>query len=747
MKNFNYKLLPLVVVFSIIRCNNIQAQDLNTATFFTRSEQYDKAKEVFEQLIKKEPNNSKNYFFYGENYLLDYFADTISNSQTVFFKSAKELYEKGINANPNAPLNYIGLAKIAFYLDDNKSADELLAKAKSFLLPYKKISKMKPPAKEYAFALVKIAESYIKGNNVDTSIALPLVREAIKIDSKNRDIFLITGDIYMLIKDGSNAVKYYNRAQYCDPQSPTAKMKTGNLYFKAKNLMAAIPYFEEAIKLNANYAPAYRELGQLYSMAGRYNESKENFKKYLELTQGNIPAKIRYVTALFYGKEYDEVIKNVEEILVLDKSRVYMNRIAGYSCYEKNPPDYIKALAYMDTLFKNISSDQIINKDYYYMAKILLGKNQNFQDLMKEYDNNKALLEKANKEYSNASSSAKVKLKPNIDSLSLKAEKLNKEISIANKEIDEAFSQFDKYLSFKPKDINLINEIASNYYRFSRFDMAAKTWSKLFDLGRNDINIYMQVGKSYYVGGKYKEADSIFNVAISKFPDSLEPYIYSARTNVKMDPDLKLGLANAKFKNVIEKAKYDSVKNSDYIIEACNYLGYYYLFNENYNTSREYYNRMINLDEKNSDNKVKGYNGLGAIELKIVGKENGIDSKLSALNKAESCFKQIIGIDPKNTSAKNSLKYVQDYVTQIKKGINPNELKGIVKCKTGQPIQFVSIRVKDTAAETYTNAKGEFKFEIPMGSESLIILADGYNQKEIPINWPLKPQTIILEPK
>lgn len=745
MKNIVYKLLPLVVVFSIIRCNNIKAQDLNTATFLTRSEQYDKAKEVFEQLLKKEPTNSKYYFFFGENYLLDYFADTISNSQNVFFKSSKNLYEKGVNANPNDPLNYIGLAKIAFYLDDNKTADEMRAKAKSFLLPYKKISKIKPPAKEYAFALLKIAESYIKWDNVDTSLALPLVREAIKIDSKNRDIFLITGDIYMLIKDGSNAVKYYNRAQYCDPQSPTAKMKIGNLYFKAKNLMAAIPYFEEAIKLNANYAPAYRELGQLYSIAGRYNESKENFKKYLELTQGNIPAKIRYITALFYGKEYDEVIKNVEEILLLDKSRVYMNRIAGYSCYEKNPPDYIKALAYMDTLFKNIAPDQIINKDYYYTAKILLGKNQNFQDLIKEFDNNKTLLEKANNEYSNASGSAKIKLKPNIDSISLNVEKLNKDISFANKEIDEAFAQFDKYLSFKPKDINLINEIASNYYRFSRFDMAAKTWSKLFDLGRNDINMYMQVGKSYYVGGKYKEADSIFNVTTSKFPDSLEPYIYSARTNVKMDPDLKLGLANAKFEKVIEKAKNDSIKNSDYMVEAFNYLGYYHLFNENYNKSREYYNRMINLDEKSIDNNVKGYNGLGAIELKIVGKENGIDAKLSALNKAEYWFKQIIAIDPKNTSAKNSLKYVQDYVTQIKKGINPNELKGIVKSNIGQPIQFASVRIKDTAAETYTNAKGEFRFEIPMGSEYIIISAKGFNQKEIPINRPLKSQTIILE--
>ena len=71
-------------------------------------------------------------------------------------------------------------------------------------------------------------------------------------------------------------------------------------------------------------------------------QSKANFKKYLELTAGNIPAKTRYVNSLFYAGDYDEVIKNVEEILAVDKSRAYMNRLAGYSCYEKKIPITIK---------------------------------------------------------------------------------------------------------------------------------------------------------------------------------------------------------------------------------------------------------------------------------------------------------------------------------------------------------------------------------------------------------------------
>ena len=391
---------------------NLKAQDLAAARALTKSEQYDKALAMYQQLIQKEPTNSKNYFFLGQNYLLDYFADTISNSLTVAAKSAKEIYQKGVSANATDPLNYVGLAKVAFYLNDNKTAVEMRTKARSLLLPYKNIKKIVPPAKEYAFALAMIAESYIKEAEVDTSLALPLVREAIRIDNKNEDVYLVAGDIYILVNDGSKAISFYNQAQFADPNSPTANMKIGNIYVKGRALQAAIPYYQQAIQLNASYAPAYRELGQLYLLAQRFDSSRVNFKKYLDLTAGNIPAKTKYVNALFYARDYDGVIKNVEEIFKVDKSRTYMNRIAGYSCYEKNPPDFDKALAYMETLFKTVSPERIIKKDYYYMARILLKKNQNYPKMVDELNGLKTQLDKEKSKLSiapNAAEKAKIK--------------------------------------------------------------------------------------------------------------------------------------------------------------------------------------------------------------------------------------------------------------------------------------------------------------------------------------------------
>lgn len=723
-------LAVLLTGFSI----NLKAQDLAVATALTRSEQYDKAQAMIQDLIKKEPANSKNYFFLGENYLLDYFADTISNSLAVAAKAAQEIYQKGVDANASDPLNYIGLAKVAFYQGDNSTASAMRTKARSLLLPYKNIKKIVPPAPEYAFALAKIAESYIKENKVDTALALPLIREAVKIDNKNKDVFLIAGDIYILVNDGSKAISNYKLAQFADPQSPTAAMKIGNIYVKGRALQAAIPYYEEAIQLNANYAPAYRELGQLYLLAQRFDQSKENFKKYLDLTAGNIPAKIRYVNALFYAKDYNGVITNVEDIFKVDKSRTYMNRIAGYSCYEKNPPDYDKALAYMETLFKTVAPERILWKDYQYMARILVKKNMNYPKMADELASAEKQLDAEKTKLATASLAAdKAKYKASIEGMTAKIATMKADLAKSNAEIDRAFGEYNKVLNMKPGDKSLLNEMASNYNMFRRYDGVAKTLSKMLDPAKDNTEDLMKIGRAYYNSEKYKTADSVFASIIAKTPTYIPAYLWTANTYSKMDPDLKLGLAKPKFEKLIDVAKTDSIKNAPAMMDAFGYLSYYHMMNNNFSRSKDYYNRMINLDPNNKDNKIKGYIGIGGVELRSTTTEKTNEGRLPYLSRATEAYNKILSIDPNNSFAKNQISYIGDFKRQIEKGINPNEIKGVVKNPAGQPIPYASIRVKDTAAENMTNTKGEFKFEIPQGSEILIISAKDFKSQEIPI--------------
>ena len=91
-----------------------------------------------------------------------------------------------------------------------------------------------------------------------------------------------------------------------------------------------------------------------------------------------------------------------------------------------------------------------------------------------------------------------------------------------------------------------------------------------------------------------------------------------------------------------------------------------------------------------------------------------------------------LSIDPSNENAKALIQAIR-IANSRKQAVNPNQLTGVIKNASGQAIPSASIRVKDTAAETLSGLKGEFSFEIPEGSTTLLISAKGYSTKEVTI--------------
>jgi tetratricopeptide (TPR) repeat protein len=716
-RSFKLALLP-AAVFCMVFGTGLKAQTLDEARTFTKNEQYDKAEALFQQLIKSEPANSVNYFHYGENTLQNYFADTISNSLTVATKEAADIFNKGVTANPAEPLNYVGLAKVAFFSGDNAKAEELRMQAKNLLPPYKKVTKIKDP-KAYAYTLAKIAESYIRFEEVDTSKALPFIRQAVSIDPRNSEMYIIAGDIYILVNDGSKAIRNYNLAQDWDLKSPAANMKIGSIYVKGRNLMAAIPYYEQAIALDQNYAPAYRELGQLYSMAGRFNDSKRYFEKYLELTQGNIPARIRYVNALFYAKEYEEVIKNVEQIFAVDNSRTYMNRIAGYSAYEEGNFDL--AAQYMDRLFANLSADRLIKKDWIYYARILARKNQDYSKMVIEADNETDELSKLQARYATLKSPAKEQAKADIDALTAKVEAHKATIAKAEKELSKAFEAYEKAIYFtEEEDLNLIYEKGTVQYSARRYADAASTWSRLLEKGRDSENDYIQVGRAFYQAKQFDKADEIFGKMTAKYPDNLQGYLWMANTASAKDPDSEQGLAKPRFQMILQKAAVDSVKNVKEMYDALRYLGYESLQNKKYDEAKAYYTRMMNLSP---DYRIKAHGSLSTMYM-----------TMGDYSKALEENNRILAIEPANEAARSTIQYISQLQKSAIPKAHPNEITGLISDSSGEPIAGASVRVKDTAAEAWTNARGEYKFVMPEASEALIISAKGYKSIEVPVS-------------
>jgi len=720
IQRFFKKTLLILTLLLMCGVAGLRAQTLDEAITATNNERYDKADQILQDLAKKSPS-SKICYLLGENTLLDYFSDTISNSLKVMSAEAKQQFEKGISLKADDPFNYIGLAKVAAYLGDQQTATQMRAKAKSFLLPYKKVTKI-PNAADYALTLAKLAESYIVFDEVDTTAALPLVREALTIDNKNATIYIIAGDIYLLVNNASLAIKNYNNAQDVDLKSPIANMKIGNIYVKSKNLPVAIPYFEQAIALDKNYAPAYRELGQLYSMAGKFKESKANFETYLTLTNQNIPAKIRYVNALFYSKSYADVIKNVEDILAVDKSRTYLYRLAGYSNYELK--NYAEALRYMDKLFAELPADRILKKDYIYYARIIIKKNEGYSKLLGDLDKANAELAKVKDTNEALKGTAKEKEKVAEEPYIAKVAEIQKQIDASAKELPKAYEAYEKAITFDKEDLNLnlIQEKANSIYQHRRYAEAADNWRRLIAKGRNSDENYLQIGKAYYQAKEYDKAEGTFKELQAKSPNYIAAYLWDANNAAMKDPDSKLGIAREKFKALLAKAATDSVKNAEDMFNALRFLGADAINVKKYDEAKAYYTRMANLDPKNKDYQAKAYSSMYYMYMEM----NDLGKALESNNK-------ILAIEPDNAQAKANIQYIQSLQAGAKPKADPNEISGVIKDASGTPIAGASVRVKDTAAERWTNAKGEFKFIMPENSTVLLIGANGYASKEIPI--------------
>ena len=712
-----------VILALLLFCSvaGLRAQTIQDAITATNNEQFDKADLILQNLAKSAPS-SKVYFRLGENTMLNFFSDSISNSLKVIAAEAKGQFEKGIALNASDPLNYVGLAKVASYLGDKATADQMRLKAKSFLLPYKKVSKI-PNPQEYAYTLAKLAESYIVFDNVDTTAAMPFIREALTIDEKNADIYIIAGDIYLLVNNGSLAIRNYNRAQDADPKSPLAAMKIGSIYFKGRNLQAAIPYYQQAITLDKNFAPAYRELGQLYSMAAMFKESKENYETYLKLTNQNIPAKIRYVNALYYSKDYAAVIKNVEDIFAVDKSRTYLNRIAGYSSFEQG--NYPAALTYMDNLFKELPADRILKKDYIYYARILIKKNQNYPKLTAELDKANSELEKLRDKIEGLKGPAKEKEKANEAALVAKVAEAQANIAASDKELAKAYESYDKAITFGEEDLNIVQEKAIAQYNNKDYSGAAETWKRLIAKGKDTEDNFLKIGKSYYQGKDFDKAGAIFDQMITKYPDDIQAYLWSARSASAKDPDSKLGLTTPKFIALISKAASDSVKYSSEIFDALRFLGYHELQANNYEAAKAYYTRMANLDPNNKEFVVQAYSSMVSMY-----------TQQGETNKAIEYDNKILALDPGNAQAKASIAYINAVKSNAnaRPKADPNEISGVIKDESGIPIASASVRVKDTAAEAWTNAKGEYRFTMPEASSVLVISAKGFKTIEVPVS-------------
>ncbi len=596
---------PILFLFCcLLSISTWGQQDLNYALKLQNSEQYEEAGKVFEDLIKKDPANGDLYYYYGETVLKYYLADTFSNSAEQFGKMAEGLFQQGIKQAPANVLNQIGMgAAILMQTSDTNKANPYFAQAES-VVPITIKKKEYTPQK--AVILTKLAAAQLFGKVNRFKVALNYLNRAKVINPNDPNIYLVFGEVYIRMNDATNALYNYNQALNKDPKSPLPKIKIGNIYMRVPNINAARPYFEDALQIDSTFAPVYRSLGELWTMAGRHDLAKQYYAKFVIMSGNTTPAKIRYGNSLFRAKDYAGALDVIEEVLKVDNSRNYLNRLAAYSCWEKKPQELEKGKTYMETFMKNSDPENLITRDYWYYGHILY--------------------------------------------------KLAKNDSVM---LDKAFETLKKAYSMDETDKALLSEIASNYYYSRRYKEAVETYKLKAQKGWAGKGDPMIVGKCYYQLKDTKMADETFSKIVAEEPDNIQAHLYLARTYSNMeDPNDRQGLAAPKFENMIKQIGDRTVEYKAELSEAYKYMGIYTYQSGKFETSKSWYDRLFAADPDNKDQQILSLKAKAMINYKekdyVAARENY--NKVMVIDPNDKESKQAISDLTKVINAERNLK-------------------------------------------------------------------------------------------
>jgi len=363
----------LVVLFLLTMfVSPLLAQDLQDAITLTRSEQFAVADKMFNTLMKEHPSEGDIYFYYGDNYLRQYFQDTLNASFTEMTNAAQALFTNGIQAEPSNPVNYAGLAEVAMLKGNSQEAQSYIDKAYA-MFPTRK-NKLKMDKEIWAHSLIKMADAFVKAGVKDTAQIFKFLTEAQEKNTKDVELYIVRGDAYiLLVNDGSNAIANYNIATSLNPNSSMAKLRIGQLWMRAKQYQMALDYYEDGVKIDSTFAPAYRELGFLLFKAGRYSEAKKMFRKFLELSGGNIQARLQFINTLMELRDYSEAITEINKVLTMDTTIIDVYRARAYALFENK--EYEAGLVAMEKFFDRSPEDKIRTSDITYYGR-LLSKNK-----------------------------------------------------------------------------------------------------------------------------------------------------------------------------------------------------------------------------------------------------------------------------------------------------------------------------------------------------------------------------------
>ncbi|MGQ9644815.1 MAG: tetratricopeptide repeat protein [Ignavibacterium sp.] len=292
MKKSNLIFAAFIVLGMLLMGYQCSSTEITSAKLYIQQKNYDKALEVLQKEIQKNPKSDQGYYLMGVVYSEkgDYAKMVESFNQSL---AISKTYEKEIKDYKKSTWVSVFNRGVAFFQRATKVQDEdsMRVYFDKAVADFKAAAEIEPDS---ADSYKNLAFAYMSKGDNEAAIA-PL--EKIIALEKDKDGYKYLGEIYYVTGNNlknqgkdAEAKEYFNKAidvllegRKLYPDDTDMLLFLSNAYIGADRISEATSQFEAGVKAEPNNKYYRYNYGVLLLGAEKYAEAEEQFKKALEI--------------------------------------------------------------------------------------------------------------------------------------------------------------------------------------------------------------------------------------------------------------------------------------------------------------------------------------------------------------------------------------------------------------------------------------------------------------------------------
>ena len=361
MKKFLLLLMACVVMHSAMFAQ--YAEGIRLLNY----EKNKSARETFQKLVDASPQDPQAIYWLGQALL----ATDGGEPSKEQIASTKALYQKGLGSIGSDPWLVTGMGHIELLeRGDINSAKQKFEQAITASTETK--GKSKGKANPAILNAIGRANAKVGSGLGDNLYAIDKLNQAGQLDLTNADIYINKAVNYLKMggENGGEAVKAYQEAVTRDPKSALAYYKIGKVYQSQNNKELFEQNFDNAITADPTCPLPYFAYYLNYANKD-VNKAKEYLDKYVAYADRDPKTDYFVAEYLFRAGKNDESLAKIQE---LEKSAGLneIPRLSILSAYNYDRKgDSVQAKANLEKFFANAPADKIEPSDYELAVKVL----------------------------------------------------------------------------------------------------------------------------------------------------------------------------------------------------------------------------------------------------------------------------------------------------------------------------------------------------------------------------------------